>query len=159
MLEFCEENANFCPIRPLMCKQVLLMTEFFRTLASCRWGFSRIGCWGGCVGTGEWRRLHNKELYTLYSSPNIFRVIKSRRLRWAQHVVCMGERKGTYRILVRKPEGRRPLQRPRSRWEDNIKMIFESWMGGGAWTGLIWLRIGTGCGLLWIRWWISLRSS
>jgi hypothetical protein len=72
--------------------------------------------------TGEWRRLHNKELYALYSSPNIIWVIKSRILRWAGHVAHMGERRGAYRALVRKPEGRRPLGRPRHRWEDNIKM-------------------------------------
>jgi hypothetical protein len=72
--------------------------------------------------TGEWRRLHNKELYALYSSPNINRVIKSKRLRWAGHVARMGERRGTYRALVGKPEGTRPLGRPRRRWEDNIKM-------------------------------------
>jgi hypothetical protein len=72
--------------------------------------------------TGEWRRLHNKELYALYSSPNIIRVIKSRRLRWAGHVACMGEMRGAYRVLVGKPEGRRLLGRPRRRWEDNIKM-------------------------------------
>jgi hypothetical protein len=72
--------------------------------------------------TGEWRRLHNKELYALYSSPNIIRAIKSRRLRWAGHVARMGERRGSYRALVGKPEGRRPLGRPRHRWEDNIKM-------------------------------------
>jgi hypothetical protein len=72
--------------------------------------------------TGDWRRLHNKELYALYSSPNIIRVIKSRRLRWAGHVPRMGERRGAYRALVGKPEGRRPLGRPRSRWEDNTKM-------------------------------------
>jgi hypothetical protein len=59
--------------------------------------------------TGEWRRLHNKELYALYSSPDIIRVIKSRRLRWAGHVARMGERRGTYRVLVGKPEGKRPL--------------------------------------------------
>jgi hypothetical protein len=72
--------------------------------------------------TGKWRRLHNKELYALYSTPNIIWVIKSRRLRWAGHVVCTGERRGAYRVLVGKPEGRRPLERPRRRWEDNIKM-------------------------------------
>jgi hypothetical protein len=72
--------------------------------------------------TGEWRRLHNKELYALYSSPNIIRVIKSRRLRWAGHVARMGESRGAYRALVGKPEGRRPLGRLRRRWEDNIKM-------------------------------------
>jgi hypothetical protein len=72
--------------------------------------------------TGEWRRLHNKELYAVYSSPNIIRVIKSRRLRWAGHVARMGERRGAYRDLVGKPEGRRPLGRPRRSWENNIKM-------------------------------------
>jgi hypothetical protein len=66
--------------------------------------------------TGEWRRLHNKELYALYSSPNIIRAIKSRRLSWAGHVARMGERRGAYRALVGKPEGRRPLERPRRRW-------------------------------------------
>jgi hypothetical protein len=72
--------------------------------------------------TGEWRRLHNEELYDLYSSPNIIRVMKSRRMRWAGHVARMGEGIGTYRILVGRPEGRRPLERPRRRREDNIKM-------------------------------------
>jgi hypothetical protein len=62
---------------------------------------------------GEWRRLHNKELYALYSSPNIIRVMKSRRLRWAGHVARMGERRGAYRVLVGKPERSRPLGRPR----------------------------------------------
>jgi hypothetical protein len=72
--------------------------------------------------TGEWRRLHNKELYAVYSSQNIIRVMKSRRLRWTGHVARMGERRGSYRALVEKPEGRRPFGRPRRRWEDNIKM-------------------------------------
>jgi hypothetical protein len=71
--------------------------------------------------TGEWRRLHNEELYAVYS-PHIIRVIKSRRLRWAGHVTRTGERRGAYRALVGKLEGRRPLGRPRRRWEDNIKM-------------------------------------
>ena len=72
--------------------------------------------------TGEWRRLHNEELNDLCSSPNIVRVIKSRRMRWAGHVARMGEERGTYRVLVGKPEGKRPLERPRRRWVDNIKM-------------------------------------
>jgi hypothetical protein len=72
--------------------------------------------------TGEWRELHKKELNDLYSTPNIFRVTKSRRISWAGHVSCMGKRRGVYRVLVGKPEGKRPLWRPRSRWEDNIKM-------------------------------------
>jgi hypothetical protein len=71
--------------------------------------------------TGEWRRLHNKELYAVYSQ-SIIRVIKSRGMRWMGHVARMGERRGTYKVLVGKPEGRRPLGRPRRRWEDNIKM-------------------------------------
>jgi hypothetical protein len=100
--------------------------------------------------TGQWRRLHNKELYALYSSPNIIRVFKSRRLRWAGHVACMGERRGAYWALVGKPEGRRPLGRPRRKWEDNIKMDLQE-VGVGAQTGLMWLRIGTGGGLLCIR--------
>jgi hypothetical protein len=82
--------------------------------------------------TGEWRRLHNKELYALYSSPNIIRVMKSRRLRWAGHVARMGERRGAYRALVGKSEGRRPLGRPRHRWEDNIKMDLRGVGCGGA---------------------------
>jgi hypothetical protein len=71
--------------------------------------------------TGQWRRLHNEELNDLYSSPNIIRVIKSRRMRWTGRIVCMGEGRGAYRILVGRPEGRRPLGRPRRTWEDNIK--------------------------------------
>jgi len=71
---------------------------------------------------GEWRKLHNEELNDLYSSPNIFGEIKSRRMRWAMHVARMGERRGVYRDLVGKPEGKRSLGRPRRRCEDNIKM-------------------------------------
>jgi hypothetical protein len=83
--------------------------------------------------TGAWRRLHNKELYALYSSPNIIRVIKSRRLRWAGHVARLGERRGAYRALVGKPDSIRPLERHRRRWEDNIKVDFrEVGWGGGA---------------------------
>jgi hypothetical protein len=83
--------------------------------------------------TGEWRRLHNKELYALYSSPTLRRASKSRRLRGAGHVARMGERRGAYRALVGKPEGRRPLGRPRRRWEDNIKMDLREveWRGHG----------------------------
>ncbi|KAJ4442676.1 hypothetical protein ANN_04265 [Periplaneta americana] len=72
--------------------------------------------------TGEWRKLHNAELHALYSSPDIIRNIKSRRLRWAGHVARMGESRNAYRMLVGRPEGKRPLGRPRRRWEDNIKM-------------------------------------
>ncbi|KAJ4445733.1 hypothetical protein ANN_12418 [Periplaneta americana] len=72
--------------------------------------------------TGEWRKLHNTELHALYSSPNIIRNIKPRRLRWAGHVARMGESRNAYRVLVGRPEGKRPLGRPRRRWEDNIKI-------------------------------------
>ena len=72
--------------------------------------------------TGEWRKLHNEELNDLYSSPIIVRVIKSRRMRWVGNVAGMGEGRGVYMVLVGKPEGKRPLGRPRHRWEDNIKM-------------------------------------
>ena len=72
--------------------------------------------------TGEWRKLHNAELHALYSLPNIIRSLKSRRLRWAGHVARMEQSRNAYRVLVGKPEGKRPLERPRRRWEDNIKM-------------------------------------
>jgi hypothetical protein len=74
--------------------------------------------------TGELRRLHEEELYALYSSPYIIRVMKARRLRWSGHVGRMGEIRGAYRILVGKSEDRRPLERPRGRWENNIKTDF-----------------------------------
>jgi hypothetical protein len=70
--------------------------------------------------TREWRKLHN-----LYSSPNIIRMIKSRRMRWAGHVARMGETRNAHRILVGKPEGKRQLGRPRCRWVDNIKMVLK----------------------------------
>jgi hypothetical protein len=102
--------------------------------------------------TGQWRKLHNEELNRLYSSPNtsIVQVIKSRSIRWAVHVVCMGEKRGLCRVLVGKPEGKRPLERPRRRWEDNIKMNLQE----------------VGCGTMdWIevdqdrdRWWALVRA-
>jgi hypothetical protein len=72
--------------------------------------------------TGEWGKLLNEELHDLHCSPTIVRVIKSRRMRWVGHVAWMGEGRGVYRVLVGKPVGKRPLGRPRRRWEDNIKM-------------------------------------
>ena len=71
---------------------------------------------------GKWRKLHSDELNDLYFSPNIVRMIKSRKIRWVGHVARMGESRGAYRVLVGKPEGKRPFGRPRLRWEDNIKM-------------------------------------
>jgi hypothetical protein len=72
--------------------------------------------------TAGWRKLHNEELHNLYSSPSIIRIIKSRRMRWEGHVTRMGEKRNVYRLLVGKPEGKRPLGRPRCRWIDNINM-------------------------------------
>jgi hypothetical protein len=85
----------------------------------------------------QWRKLHNEELSDLYSLPNIVRVVKSRRLRWAVHVARMGEGRGVHKVLVGKPEGKRPLGRPRHRWEDNIKMDLQE-VGGvyGDWIEL-----------------------
>ena len=88
---------------------------------------------------GEWRKIHNEELNDLYSSPNTFRVIKSRRMRWAWHVARLGDRRGVYEymVLVRKPGGKRLLGRPRRRWGDNIKMdLQEVGCGGMDWIEL-----------------------
>jgi len=87
--------------------------------------------------TGQWRKLHNEELKDLYSLPNIVRVVKSRRMRWAGYVARMGEDRGVQRVLVGKPEGKRPLGRPRRRWEDNIKKELQEVGGGrGDWMEL-----------------------
>jgi hypothetical protein len=80
--------------------------------------------------TGEWRKLHNEELHDLYSSPNIIRVVKLRRMRWAGHVALWG-RTGVYRVLVGTPEGKSSIGRPRRRWEDNIKIDLQE-LGCGA---------------------------
>ena len=82
--------------------------------------------------TGDWRKLHNEELSDLYSLPNIVRVVKSRRIRWTGHLARMGEGRGVHKVLVGKPEGKRPLGRPIRRWEDNIKMDLQ--------------EVGRGCG-------------
>jgi len=87
--------------------------------------------------TAEWRILHNEELNDLYSSPDIVWVIKSRRMRWTGHVARMGEKRGVYRVLVGKLEGKRPLGRPRHRWVDNIRMYLrEVGCGYMDWIGL-----------------------
>jgi hypothetical protein len=87
--------------------------------------------------TGGWRKLHNEELHNLYSSPSIIRIIKWRRKRWAGNVARMGEKKNVYRLLVGKPEGMRPLGRPRRRWIDNIKMdLLEIGVRVVDWIGL-----------------------
>jgi hypothetical protein len=86
--------------------------------------------------TGEWRKLHSVELHNLYSSPDIIRQVKSRRMRWAGHVAHVGEERKVYKVLVGKPKGRRPLGRPSHRWEDGVRMDLR--------------EIGLGC-VDWIR--------
>jgi hypothetical protein len=91
---------------------------------------------------GSWRKLHHNKLHSLYSSPNIVRVIKSRRMRLAGHVARMGEGRGVYRVLVGKPESKRPLGRPRGRWKDNIKMeLREIGIDGANWIQLTQYRV------------------
>jgi hypothetical protein len=87
--------------------------------------------------TGERRKLHNEELRDLYSSPSIIRIIKSRRMRWAGYVARMGEKRSAYRLLVGKPEGKRPLRRPRRRWVDNIRMD----LGEVGWNDVDWIGL------------------
>jgi hypothetical protein len=87
--------------------------------------------------TGGWRKLHNEELHNLYSSPSIIRITQSRRMRWAGHVARMGEKRNVYRLLVGKPEGKRPLGRPRFRWTDNTKVdLLEIGLSVVGWIGL-----------------------
>jgi hypothetical protein len=92
--------------------------------------------------TGEWRKLHNEELHNLYSSPDIIRQVKSRVMRWAGHVARMGEERKVYKVLVGKPEGKRPLGRPKHRWEDGIRMDLRD-IGLG---GVDWIRLAQGRG-------------
>jgi hypothetical protein len=87
--------------------------------------------------TREWRKFYNKELHDLYSSPSIVKIIKSRRMRWAGHVARMGEKRNDYRLLVGKPDGKRPLGRPRRRWVDNIKMD----LGEVEWGDVDWIAL------------------
>jgi hypothetical protein len=96
--------------------------------------------------TGEWRKLHNGELHDLYSSPDIIGQIKSRRMRWAGHVARMRAGRNVYRVLVRKPKGKRSPGRPRRSWEDGIKIDLRE-IGWRVWSGFTWLRIGTALGL------------
>jgi hypothetical protein len=91
---------------------------------------------------GSWRKLHNDELHNLYSSPNIVRVIKSRRMRWAGHVARTGEGRGVYKVLVGRPESKRPLGRPRRMREDNIMMdLREIRIDGAKWIRLAQYRV------------------
>jgi hypothetical protein len=113
------------------------------------------------VVSGELRKLHSKELHNLYSSPDIIRRIKLRRMRWVGHVACVGQERKVYKVLVGKLEGKRPLKRPRHRGEDWIRMELRqigwcAWMfvyesvrtRSCVWSGFTWRRIGTGGGLL-----------
>jgi hypothetical protein len=87
--------------------------------------------------TRGWRKLHNEALHNLYASPSIIRIIKSRRMRWAGHVARMGEKRNVYRLLIGKPERRRPLGRPRRRWIGNIKIdLLEIGLSAVDWIGL-----------------------
>jgi hypothetical protein len=87
--------------------------------------------------TGEWRKVHNRELHDLHYSPSIIRIIKVRRMRWAEHVAQMGEKRNAYRLLMGKPEGRRPIRKPRRRWLDNIMMdLVEVGWDDVDWIGL-----------------------
>jgi hypothetical protein len=90
--------------------------------------------------TGGWRKLHNEELHNLYASPSIIRMIKSRRMRWAGHAARMGKKRTAYRIFVEKPEGKRPLGRPRRRWVNNIKMDLR----GIGWDSMDWIDLSQG---------------
>jgi hypothetical protein len=87
--------------------------------------------------TGGWRKLYNEELHNLYSSPSIIRMIKSRRMRWGEHLAQMEEKRNAYRILVGKPEGKRPLRRPGRMWVDNIKLVLRE----TEWDGVGWIDL------------------
>jgi hypothetical protein len=98
--------------------------------------------------TGEWRKLHSEEFHNLYSSPDIIWQMKSRKMRWGWgHVACMEEERKVYRVLVGKPEGKRPLGRPRCGLEDGITMDLRE-IGWELWSGSRWLKMGTGDCLL-----------
>jgi hypothetical protein len=86
---------------------------------------------------GQWRKMHNGKLHNLYSSPDIIRQIKSRRMRWAGHVARLGEGRNVYRVLMGKSEGKIPLEKPRRRWEDGIKIDFREI----GWGGVEWIHL------------------
>jgi hypothetical protein len=112
-------------------------SEFVKVKCKCNRELRRIFGPKRDEVAGEWRKLHNEELRDLYSSLSIIRIVKSRRMRWAGHVARMGEKRNAYRLLVGKPEGRRPLGRPRRRWMDNIRM----YLGEVGWGGVDWIGL------------------
>jgi 3-oxoacyl-ACP reductase-like protein len=115
---------------------ICVESRMFQKESNCYTKVGKIAVEDSIV-TGEWRKLHNEELHDLYSSPNIVRVIKSRRMRWAGNIARLGEKRDVYMVLVGKSERKRPLGRPRCRWEDNIKMdLQEAGCGGMDWIGL-----------------------
>ena len=140
----------YLSIRPSVRPSVCVSVFHIQKLGSHQADF-RVICYlrifRNYVGNVRGQRLHNEELNDLYSSPNIVLVIKSRRMRWVGHVARMGEESGVYRVLLGKPEGKRPLGRPRRRWVDNIRMNLQE-RDVGIWTGLGWPRIETGGGRL-----------
>jgi hypothetical protein len=95
--------------------------------------------------TGEWRKFHSEERHNLYSSPDIIRQIKSRRMRWVGHVARMEEYRKAYNVLMGKPEGKRLIGRPRRRWEDGIRIYLRE-IGLGVWIGFDWFWIGNVAG-------------
>jgi hypothetical protein len=116
------ENCSFTCCFVWVCNFVSHTEGGTKTEGVREWVLRRICGPKRDEATVEWRKLHNEELNDLYSPPNIIRVIKSRRIRWVGHVAPMAEKRGADRLLVGRPEGRRPVRRPRHRWEDNIKM-------------------------------------
>ena len=133
MLFFLEFSSNISPLIVNECKNVIssrqmtYLINFYTLWHRCGFLFINI----------LWRKLHNEELSDLYFLSKNVRVVKSRRMRWAVHVARMGEGRGVHRVLVGKPEGKRPLGRPRRRWKDNIKMYLQETGGGcGDWMEL-----------------------